>query len=99
MARCEQAAQSLADPRRARPSNWLDDQASSISAALAFYCAFSLAPLLIIIVSIAGWIVGGELAYSYVGSQLTMLFGRQSATLILEAMRSANPPKAPGRRS
>jgi membrane protein len=69
--------------------NWLEDQASSISAALAFYCAFSLAPLLIIIVSIAGWIVGGELAYSYVGSQLTMLFGRPSATLILEAMKGA----------
>ena len=69
--------------------NWLEDQASSISAALAFYCAFSLAPLLIIIVSIAGWIVGGELAFSYVGSQLTMLFGRPSATLILEAMKGA----------
>jgi len=69
--------------------NWLGDQASSISAALAFYCAFSLAPLLIIIVSIAGWIVGGELAYSYVGNQLTMLFGKSSATLILEAMKGA----------
>jgi membrane protein len=70
--------------------NWLDDQASSVSAALAFYCAFSLAPLLIIIVSIASWIVGQELAYSYVGSQVTMLFGRQSAELILAAMDSAN---------
>jgi membrane protein len=69
--------------------NWLEDQASSISAALAFYCAFSLAPLLIIIVSIAGWIVGGDLAYSYVGTQLTMLFGRPSADLILQAMRGA----------
>ncbi|MEO8061257.1 MAG: YihY/virulence factor BrkB family protein [Pseudomonadota bacterium] len=69
--------------------NWLEDQASSISAALAFYCAFSLAPLLIIIVSIAGWIVGGDLAYSYVGNQLTMLFGKPSATLILEAMKGA----------
>jgi membrane protein len=69
--------------------NWLEDQASSISAALAFYCAFSLAPLLIIIVSIAGWIVGSELAYSYVGSQLTMLFGRQTAELILQAMRGS----------
>jgi membrane protein len=69
--------------------NWLDDQASSISAALAFYCAFSLAPLLIITVSIAGWIIGDELAYSYVGNQLTLLFGHQSAELILEAMRGA----------
>ena len=44
--------------------NWLEDQASSISAALAFYCAFSLAPLLIIIVSIVSWIVGVDLANS-----------------------------------
>ena len=70
--------------------NWLDDQASSVSAALAFYCAFSLAPLLIIIVSIASWIVGAELATSYLESQVTMLFGRQSAALILSAMDSAN---------
>jgi membrane protein len=69
--------------------NWLADQASSISAALAFYCAFSLAPLLIIIVTIAGWIVGGDLAFSYVGSQLTLLFGQPSAELILGAMRGA----------
>jgi membrane protein len=69
--------------------NWLDDQASSISAALAFYCAFSLAPLLIITVSIAGWIVGDEVAYSYLGSQVTLLFGSQSAELIMQAMQSA----------
>ena len=69
--------------------NWLEDQASSISAALAFYCAFSLAPLLIISVSIAGWIVGGERAYSYLGTQVTLLFGAQSAGLILEAMKSS----------
>jgi membrane protein len=69
--------------------NWLADQASSISAALAFYCAFSLAPLLVIIVTIAGWIVGDELASSYVGEQLTLLFGAQSAQLILGAMKGA----------
>ena len=69
--------------------NWLDDQASSISAALAFYCAFSLAPLLIITVTVAGWIVGSNLAYSYLDSQVTMLFGQQSAQLILQAMHSA----------
>ncbi|HET7810851.1 MAG TPA: YihY/virulence factor BrkB family protein [Steroidobacteraceae bacterium] len=69
--------------------NWLEDQASSIAAALAFYCAFSLAPLLIISVTIAGWIVGADLAYSYLGSQVTLLFGQQSADLILEAMKSS----------
>ncbi len=70
-------------------SNWLSDQASSISAALAFYCAFSLAPLMVIIASIAGWIVGSEVASSYVGQQLTALFGAQSAQVILDAMESS----------
>jgi membrane protein len=70
--------------------NWLEDQASSISAALAFYCAFSLAPLLIISVSIASWIVGADMAYSYLHSQVTLLFGKQSAELIIQAMDSAN---------
>src|SRR5215510_11083273 len=69
--------------------NWLEDQASSISAALAFYCAFSLAPLLIIVVTFIGWIVGSELAYSYLGSQVTLLFGKQSADLLLSAMKSS----------
>jgi membrane protein len=69
--------------------NWLADQASSIAAALAFYCAFSLAPLLIIIVTITGWFVGTEVAYTYLDSQVTMLFGAQSAELIMEAMLSA----------
>jgi len=74
---------------RGTTDNWLADQASSISAALAFYCAFSLAPLLIIIVTFAGWIVGDQVAYSYLHSQVTLLFGRQSAELILQAMDSA----------
>ena len=80
---------SLRNILKGTTENWLEDQASSISAALAFYCAFSLAPLLIIIVSIAGWIVGSELAFSYVGSQLTLLFGKPSADLILAAMNGA----------
>jgi membrane protein len=79
----------LWDILKGTTDNWLEDQASSISAALAFYCAFSLSPLLIIIVAIAGWIVGDEIAYSYVGNQLTMLFGPQSAKLVLDAMRGA----------
>jgi len=83
------ARRSLRNILKGTTENWLEDQASSISAALAFYCAFSLAPLLIIIVSIAGWIVGSELAFSYVGSQLTLLFGKPSADLILAAMNGA----------
>jgi membrane protein len=70
-------------------ANWMSDQATSASAALAFYCAFSLAPLLVIGVSVMGWLVGAEAADGHVHAQLTLLFGKSSADLIVEAMRSA----------
>jgi membrane protein len=69
--------------------NWLTDDASSIGAALAFYCAFSLAPLLVIVVTIVGRIVGTQVAYGYVASELTTLLGAGSAQLLLSAMRSS----------
>jgi membrane protein len=69
--------------------HWLEDQASTIGAALAFYCAFSLAPLLIILVAMAGWIVGTDVAQSYLSQQIAALFGRASAKVLLDAMKSA----------
>jgi membrane protein len=69
--------------------NWSTDGASSIGAALAFYCAFALAPLLVIVVTIVGRIVGAQVAYGYVAAQLTALLGAGSAQLLLSAMRSS----------
>ena len=69
--------------------NWSLDEASSLGAALAFYCAFSLAPLLVIVVTIVGHIVGAQRAYGYVASELTALLGSGSAQLLLSAMRSS----------
>jgi membrane protein len=70
-------------------TNWLKDQATSISAALAFYCAFSLAPLLVIVVAVIGWVVGAEMADAHIGAQLHLLFDNATAAMIVEAMRSA----------
>lgn len=69
--------------------NWVADNASTTGAALAFYCAFSLAPLLIIILAVAGWIVGEASASGFLQSQLHMLFGGSTATVVLEAMRNS----------
>ncbi len=65
------------------------DDASTTGAALAFYCAFSLAPLLVILLTIAGAVVGAETAYGQVGEQLTALFGQSTAKVILDAVRSS----------
>jgi membrane protein len=70
-------------------SHWSADQAATIGAALAFYCAFSIAPLLVILLTTAGWIVGAEAAYGHLSTQLTALFGKSTADILLEAMRSS----------
>jgi membrane protein len=70
-------------------SHWSSDQAATIGAALAFYCAFSIAPLLVILLAVAGWVVGAEAAYGHLSEQLTALFGKPTATILLEAMRSS----------
>jgi membrane protein len=69
--------------------NWIADNASTTGAALAFYCAFSLAPLLIIILAVAGWIVGEASATGFLQSQLNLLFGSSTAKVVLEAMRNS----------
>jgi membrane protein len=70
-------------------SHWAADNSATTGAALAFYCAFSLAPLLIILVTIAGSIIGEEVAYEHLSSQLSALFGAATAEVLLEAMESS----------
>ena len=41
-------------------SEWSEDRAPRLAAALAYYTVFALAPLLIIIIGIAGLILGNE---------------------------------------
>jgi membrane protein len=69
--------------------HWATDRAATIGAALAFYCAFSLAPLLVILVTLTGWIVGVETAHAQLGSQLQALFGPATAGVLMTAMRSS----------
>jgi membrane protein len=67
--------------------NWVEDRSSTAGAALAFFSAFSLAPLLVILLTVAGWIVGTEAAYGQLSATLTQLFGRATAEVLLEAMK------------
>jgi membrane protein len=80
---------SLRDVASGTVRNWIANNASNTSAALAFYCAFSLAPLLIIILAVAGWIVGEVSASGFLKDQLHMLFGPTTATVVLDAMRNS----------
>src|SRR5579864_9460517 len=68
---------------------WTSDNASTVGAALAFYCAFSLAPLLVIISTIAGVVIGSTAAYGQIGMQLNDLFGPATARILLGAVKSS----------
>ena len=43
-------------------SAWIDDYAPSMGAALSYYTVFSLAPLLVIVIAVAGLVFGAEAA-------------------------------------
>jgi membrane protein len=69
--------------------NWVSDNASTTGAALAFFCAFSIAPLLVIVLTTAGWVVGASAAYSQIDAQLNGLFGPATAKILLGAIKSS----------
>jgi membrane protein len=68
---------------------WSSDNASTVGAALAFYCAFSLAPLLVILSTLAGLVIGSTAAYGQIGYQLDELFGPATAKILLGAVKSS----------
>jgi membrane protein len=69
---------------------WFDHNASSLGAALAFYTLFSVAPVLIIAVAIAGYFFGAATAQTEILSQLQALTGDAGAAAIRELLLSAH---------
>ncbi|HCL85968.1 MAG TPA: YihY/virulence factor BrkB family protein [Comamonadaceae bacterium] len=71
-------------------SAWLDDFAPSMGAAISYYTVFSLAPLLVIVIAIAGAIFGREAVMGQITGQLTGLIGRDGANLVQGLVASAS---------
>lgn len=72
---------------------WNSDNASTTGAALAFFCAFSLAPLLVILLTIAGAVLGEQSAYGQVQAQLQALFGPATAKTVMGAVQASKETK------
>lgn len=71
---------------------WQEDKASRLAAALAYYTIFSLAPLLIIVIAIAGSIFGEEAARGEIVGQIQGLVGTDGAQVIETAIENADQP-------
>ena len=71
-------------------SQFSEDFAPSMGAALAYYTIFSIAPLLIIAIAVAGFVFGEDAARGQIFAQLRGLLGDRGAAAIEAAVKSAS---------
>jgi membrane protein len=69
---------------------WRDDHARSVGAALSYYTLFSIGPLLLIVISIAGMVFGDEAARGEIFSTLREFLGPEGATAVEGLLQSVS---------
>jgi membrane protein len=72
---------------------WSDDYAPSMGAALSYYTLFSIAPLLLIVISVAGFIFGDEAVRGELTGGLQALMGEEGAKAVEGLLASVSQPK------
>lgn len=70
-------------------AGFLEDGAMMSGAAIAYYAVFSLAPVLVIAVAIAGWVFGLDAARAEVASQVRDVMGDQAADTVNSMLATA----------
>jgi membrane protein len=75
-------------------ASWQEDYAQSMGAALAYYTVFSIAPLLLIVITVAGVVFGPEAARGEVVEQLRGLLGEEGARTIEAMLLAVSKPAA-----
>ena len=74
--------------------SWLDDRAPTIGAAIAFYTMFSLAPMLVIVIAVAGFVFGRDAAEGALFGEISKLVGPDSAGAVQAMLRSASSTRS-----
>jgi membrane protein len=69
---------------------WSDDYAPSMGAAISYYTVFSLAPLLVIVIAVAGAVFGREAVQGQVAAQLGGLIGPDGAVLVQKLIAASS---------
>jgi membrane protein len=71
---------------------WSDDYAPSMGAALSYYSVFSMGPLLLLVISIAGLVFGEEAARGELFATLADLMGQEAADTLQQMLASLSEP-------
>ncbi|MDB5011680.1 MAG: ribonuclease [Mucilaginibacter sp.] len=69
-------------------NGFINDNGLKLSASLAYYTVFSLAPLLILVISLAGLFYGQQAAASHLYPQIAQYVGKQAALQIQDMLKS-----------
>jgi membrane protein len=77
-------------------TDWNEDKAPRLAAALSYYALFAIAPLLVIVIAIAGLFFGEEAARGQIVGQVQGLVGEQSAQTIQEMVANAGSNRSTG---
>jgi membrane protein len=72
---------------------WVEDRAASMGAALSYYSVFSVAPLLLIVIAVAGLVFGREAAQGAIVGQLQGLLGDSGAEIVQQMLKSVSEPQ------
>ena len=75
-------------------SNWVAHKDARLGAALAYYSIFSIGPLIVIAIAVAGLIFGQEAVRGEVSSQIRGLLGDTGAAAVETMLASASRPKS-----
>ena len=77
---------------KATYAEWSDDDAAQMAAALAYYTIFSLAPLLVVAIGIAGLVLGREAVQGEIVRQIAGVVGVDGASAIQDLIANASRP-------
>jgi membrane protein len=87
---------SMWDLIKATFADWSEDNATRLAAALAYYTAFAIAPLLVIAIAIAGFFLGREAATNQVGTQVSSLLGPTAGEAVNSMVEAASNRQGSG---
>src|SRR5438067_12511362 len=71
---------------------WNEDNAPRLGAALSYYTIFSIAPLLLISIAVAGLVFGHDAAQGRIVEQIQGLVGRSAAEAVQSMLQNARKP-------
>jgi membrane protein len=69
---------------------WRADETSSFAAALSFYTLFSIVPILVVVIAVAGAIFGRTVVQGAVTGNLTAVIGAEGTSFIIDVLRATN---------